>query len=295
MPSHHSFAGNVLVDHRLELGEGPVYDRESDTLWWFDILGKALWSLELATNTATRHDLPFMGSVLAIIDENRQLIAGDAGLFLRDRASGELTPFVELEPDRPGNRSNDGRVHPSGALWIGTMGKTAADGAGAIYHVAGNKVIRIFDKISIPNSICFSPDGKIGYFVDSKINKLMRVDVDAETGLPTGTPSVLIDGTGREGVFDGSVVDAEGNIWNARWDGGAVDRYDAEGRHIARYAMPAKRVTCPAFFGPNADRLMVTSCWEGLDDTSRKADALCGATFELGVAVKGQHAPRFRL
>ncbi len=295
MPSHHSFAGNVLVDHRLELGEGPVYDKQTHTIWWFDILGKALWSLELDTNTATRHELPFMGSVLAIVDDERQLIASDSGLFLRDRASGALTPFVELEPDRPGNRSNDGRVHPSGALWIGTMGKDAADGAGAIYHVAGRKVTRIFDKISIPNSICFSPDGKIGYFVDSKVNKLMRVDLDPDTGLPVGEARVLIDGTDQEGVFDGSVVDAEGTIWNARWDGGAIDRYDADGRHIARYEMPAKRVTCPAFFGPDADRLMVTSCWEGLDEAGRTSDALCGATFELGIPVKGQHAPRFRL
>ena len=33
----------------------------------------------------------------------------------------------------PPTRSNDARVHPSGTFWIGTMGRNAEKGAGAIY------------------------------------------------------------------------------------------------------------------------------------------------------------------
>lgn len=295
MPSHHSFVGSILDEARLELGEGPVYDPDFDCLWWFDILGRSLRRLDLASGAASTHALPFLGSVIARIDGSRHLIASDQGLFLRDLASGDLSHHCELEPESRGNRSNDGRVHPSGALWIGTMGKSAATGAGAIYHVSGKTVTTLFDKISIPNSICFSPDGTTGYFVDSKVNTLMRVPLDPRTGLPTGAASVLVDGRDRPGVFDGSVCDAKGDIWNARWGGGGVDRYDAQGRHLARYDMPAQRVTCPAFFGRHADRLMVTSCWEGLDAAGRAADSLAGATFELGVAVEGRIEPAFKL
>ncbi|MGO7668266.1 SMP-30/gluconolactonase/LRE family protein, partial [Rhizobium ruizarguesonis] len=39
-------------------------------------------------------------------------------------------------------------------------------------QVASGKVTKIFNGISIPNSICFSPDGKIGYYTDSRINRL---------------------------------------------------------------------------------------------------------------------------
>ncbi|GLR24578.1 gluconolactonase [Ciceribacter naphthalenivorans] len=279
----------------MELGEGPVYDPDLDCLWWFDILGCGLRRFDLASGTVAAQALPFMGSVIARIDGRRHLLASDQGLFLRDLASGELTPHCELEPSSRGNRSNDGRVHPSGALWIGTMGKDAATGAGAIYHVAGKVVTRIFDKVSIPNSICFSPNGEIGYFVDSRVNILMRVPVSPTTGLPTGQAEPFIDGRDRPGVFDGSVCDANGDIWNARWGGGGVDRYDPAGRHLARYDMPAERVTCPAFFGPRADRLMITSCWEGLDAAGRTADPLAGATFELGVAVEGRIEPAFQL
>lgn len=295
MTETHPFQGKVLCDECHELGEGPVWDFLHGRAWWFDILGKRLWEYDPESGERRSHALPFMGSVLALIDDGRQLIASDQGLFLRDVATGTLTRHAELEPEKPGNRSNDGRVHPSGALWIGTMSKKAEPEAGAIYHVAGTTVTRIIDRIGIPNAICFSPDGAIGYYTDSKVNHLMRIPLDPATGLPVGPASVLVDGTSMRGVFDGSVCDAEGTIWNARWDGACVDRYAPDGTHLARYEMPTRRVTCPAFFGKAADRLLVTSCHEGLDAAGRAEDPLSGTTFDLGVTVAGRHEPLFRL
>lgn len=289
-----SFKGKVLVADQMELGEGPTYDPMSGSLFWFDILGKTLCELTVETGAVVKHALPFLGSVLAVIDENRQLIASDQGLFLRERSSGRLSAYAAIE-DKPQNRSNDGRVHPSGALWIGTMSKTADTGAGAIYHVAGTQVTKLFEAVSIPNGICFSPDGAVGYFNDSKVNHMMRVDLNPATGMPTGAPSVFIDQSTRNGVIDGSVVDLDGTIWNSNWDGGAVDRYAPDGRQIARYEIPTRRPTCPAFFGAGFDRLAVTSCWEGLTNRERDEDVHAGKLFELGVAVKGKPEPFFKL
>lgn len=288
-----SFKGKALIEDRMELGEGPTFDALSGTLYWFDILGKSLCAYDVEAGALTSHALPFLGSVLAIIDEKRHLIASDQGLFLRD-SGGKLTAYAPIEI-KPENRSNDGRVHPSGALWIGTMSRTAETGAGAIYHVAGTTITKMFNAVSIPNGICFSPDGSVGYFNDSKVNHMMRVELDPATGLPTSSPTVFIDQSQRQGVIDGSVVDLEGTIWNANWDGGGVDRYAPDGRHIARYAAPVRRPTCPAFYGKNFDRLAVTSCWEGMTDEERAKDALAGVTFDLGISVRGKAEPRFKL
>jgi sugar lactone lactonase YvrE len=228
-----------------------------------------------------------MASVLARIDADRQLLATEQGLFVRDMKSGNLTFHAALENDQPENRSNDGRTHPSGALWVGTMSKRAETHAGAIYHVARGKVTKIFSAISIPNSICFSPDGSIGYYTDTRLSRLMRVMVDPATGLPTGEPIVLVDSMEEEGGIDGSVVDADGYIWNARWGGGSVDRYSPDGLRIARYKVPTAQPSCPAFIGPNADRIAVTTAWEGLDDRARATQPEAGALLELGVTVKG--------
>jgi len=289
------FTGRVLDDTPMLLGEGPTFDPATGTAWWFNIIGRELHELHLASGRKTVHTLPFMGSALAKVSDSKQLIASDDGLFLRDTATGVLSLHAELESGMPGNRSNDGRVHPSGALWIGTMGRKAETGAGSIYHVAKGTVTPLFSDISIPNSICFSPDGATGYFVDTDVNRLMRVPLDAATGLPTGKAELFNDSSEADGGVDGSVCDAEGHIWNARWGEGAVDRYDANGNHIARYEVPAGQTTCPAFIGPDASRLLVTSARENLDEDAIAENPQHGLTFELGVDVKGRFEPLYKL
>lgn len=288
------FSGRILSDAALELGEGPTYDPATGIAWWFDIKGKELHELHLDSGRKAVHALPFMGTVLAVIDPDRQLIASDQGLFIRATRDGSLSAYATVE-DNPANRANDGRVHPSGSLWISTMGRSAEDGAGSIYHVAKGRVTRIVGALGIPNSICFSPDGKIGYFVDTKVNRMMRVSLDPATGLPDGEPALFSDQSGEDGGVDGSVTDAQGQIWNARWGAGAVDVYAPDGKRLRRYALPAKQTSCPAFIGPKADRLLVTSAWEGMDAAARQVDPHAGNTFELGVTVHGDFEPLYRL
>ncbi|TCU19022.1 SMP-30/gluconolactonase/LRE family protein [Rhizobium sullae] len=295
MTEIYEFEGKTLCNTSSVLGEGPTYDPDTDTVWWFNILGKELHELNLGTEEKKMHPLPMMASVLARIDAKRQLLATDEGLFVRDIGNGNLTFYAALENDKPENRSNDGRTHPSGALWISTMSKRAESQAGAIYHVAGGKVTRIFSGISIPNSICFSPDGTIGYYTDTRISRLMRVMVDPQTGLPAGEPIVMVDSMDDPGGLDGSVCDADGYIWNARWGAGVVDRYSPDGLRITRYKVPAAQPSCPAFIGVNADRLAVTTAWEGLDDTARSSQPQAGALLELGVTVKGVFDPVYVL
>jgi sugar lactone lactonase YvrE len=294
MSETHSFTGRILCDLACQLGEGPTYDPASGKAFWFDIRGQKLHELHLASMAKAVHDLPFMGSVLAVVDADRQLLVSDNGLFIRHVADGRLAPFLTLE-DKAQNRSNDGRVHPSGALWASTMGRSAEKHSGAIYHVAGERVTKLFSNVTIPNSICFSPDGSVGYFVDSSVNQLMRVALDPKTGLPAGEAQVLSDQSGAPGDVDGSVCDAEGLIWNARWGEGAVDVYRPDGTKIARHLVPASQSSCPAFIGEKADRLLVTSAWQDLGDAARRADPQAGQTFELGVAVKGRFEPKFAL
>ncbi len=288
------FSGRILCDFASELGEGPTYDPLTGTAWWFNIKGQELHELHLESGRKTVHSLPFLGSVLATIDPARQLIASDQGLFIRDTANYELSRFATLE-GKPGNRSNDGRVHPCGALWIGTMGRNAEKHVGAIYHVAGNRIAKLFGNVTIPNAICFSPDGTTAYFTDTDANQLMRVDIDPATALPTGDPVILSDESAVPGGIDGAVCDADGLIWNARWGAGAVEVYKPDGRKIARYAVPATQPSCPAFVGPKASRLLVTSAWQDLDDTARAADPNAGKTFDLGVEVNGRYEPAFLL
>src|SRR6188768_2817223 len=145
-------ATKILSDRHCQLGEGCTYDPATDTAWWFDILERTLFQADLASGAVTAHALPWMASVVAFIDDQRQLLATENGLYVRDIADGRLTLHVALEADNAATRSNDGRVHASGALWIGTMGRKAEKGAGAIYHFGGGEFRRLYAGISIPNA-----------------------------------------------------------------------------------------------------------------------------------------------
>jgi sugar lactone lactonase YvrE len=290
-----AFSGRKLDAPSSMLGEGPTYDPHTDTAWWFDIVGRKLIEYQLASDKVAVHELPVMGSVLARIDDKRQMVATETGLHIRHCVTGELELVTPIEPDNDVTRSNDGRVHPSGALWIGTMGKNAEKDAGAIYHVARGVVTVLFPHITIPNGICFSPDGSLAYFTDTATAKLMRVAIDPATGLPSGSPDVLYDHSGDVGGLDGAVCDLDGSIWNARWGGGCVDVYAPDGTRLKTLKVPASKTTCPAFVGENADRLIVTSAREGLSDDQLAADPGAGCTFLLDHPVKGRFEPDYIL
>lgn len=283
---------SILSDHTCHLGEGPTYDPGTDKLFWFDILGKKLLEKPISGGGTVAHDLPEMMSALAVINEGSQLMLGESGLSIRDVKTGAITPYLAIEADNPVTRSNDARVHPSGALWLGTMGKNAEHQAGSIYWFRKGEFRKLVSDISIPNSICFSPDGSAAYYTDTMVNRLYRLPCDPLTGLPVGEAQLFFDHSGQRGGLDGSVVDADGVLWNARWGAACIDAYSPDGRRIRTVPLPTSQPTCPAFVGADADRLAVTSAWEHMDEAARKADPQAGMTFLLDLPVKGRFEPR---
>ncbi len=266
----------VLCSERCHLGEGPTYDATTDTAWWFDIVERRLFEARLDTGRTTIHSLEMMGSALGRIDAHRQLLVADNGLYVRDTADGRMT------------------LYPSGTFWIGTMGRQAERGLGAIYALYRGELSRLYDHITIPNAICFSPDGTIGYFADTGKNMLFRVDLDAATGLPRGAPAALVTQRGGGGI-DGAVVDADGLIWNARWGGGCIDVYSPQGEHLRSLRVPARQSSCPAFVGRDLSRLLVTSAWQGMAEEAKRADPDHGRTFVLDVGARGRAEPDVKL
>jgi sugar lactone lactonase YvrE len=278
----------ILSAERCHLGEGPTYDRSTDTAWWFDILEKRLFECRVAKAEIRIHALPKMASALARIDGARQLMFCEDGLYIRHVADGRIEQFLPVEADNPVTRCNDARVHPSGTLWLGTMGRNAEAGAGTIYALHRGRLTKLFPEITIPNAICFSASGDVGYFADTRKLVLNRVPLDAATGLPVGNPVPIVEG---EHGMDGAVVDADGLIWNARFGQGCIDVRDPSGRRLRSLRVPAKQSTCPAFIGPDLSRLLVTTAWEHMDEAQRAADPEHGRTFLLDAAVRGRPEP----
>jgi len=83
------------------------------------------------------------------------------------------------------------------------------------------------------------------------------------------------------GEPDGSVIDAEGCLWNAQWGAGRVARYDPQGRLMASYLAAAAHTSCPALGGEAGDQLMVTTARADLSREALAAQPLSGSLFGL--------------
>lgn len=279
----------VLDDHRLELGEGPGYDPASDTVWWFDIPARRLYTRTVSGGGTQVHDLPFAASAMAVTPDGRHLLVAEDGLYHRDPASGALSLHLPLEADDRRTRSNDARVHPSGAFWIGTMGWNSEAGAGGWYHYFRGQLRPLWSGVTIPNACCFSPDGRTAYFTDTPTGQVMRVATDPANGLPIARPEVFL--RDLKGPPDGAVTDAAGNLWIALWGAGQVAGFAPDGRPVGVIELPAANVTCPAFIGRDARRMLITSARHGLDATARTASPLAGACFVAAIAQAGRFDP----
>ncbi|MEO0542301.1 MAG: SMP-30/gluconolactonase/LRE family protein [Pseudomonadota bacterium] len=276
-----------------ELGEGPFYCERRETLYWFDIVGRKRHAFDFKSRLETHQSIPEMASAMAVIDERHDLVFTESGLWRLELGTGCWIPVCNIEVDDDKTRSNDARVHPSGAMWLGTMGKSAETGAGAIYHYRAGTVTKLFSDITIPNAICFSPAGDIAYFTDTKTGKLMRVSVNVDDGLPVDKPEVhFAQPEDDVGGIDGAVCDRDGRVWNARWGAACVDVYTPEGKRTESIELPVSQPSCPAFVGAN--RMAVTSAFEGMDATARNADSDAGRVvlLDFEIPIKPRFEPR---
>lgn len=275
----------IFDDTPCRLGEGPLWHPEREQLFWFDIIGKRLYSRD---GGATRHwQFGEHVSAAGWIDRDRLLIASETALFRFDLATGERQDIVALEAGNPGTRSNDGRADPQGGFWIGTMSKTGAPDLGAIYRFHRGELRRLFAPVSIPNAISFTPDGTQACFADTDRSLVWRVALDAE-GWPLGEPAVFLDLT-AEGLFpDGAVFDAAGTFWLAQWGAGRVAAYAPDGGFLRSIEVAAPHSTCPAFGGPGRATLYCTSARQGLGAEALAEFPASGMTFAAEAGAQGQ-------
>ncbi len=284
----------MIYDDRVaELGEGAFWHPSRREFFWFDILNGKLMSQDVSG--PHEWELPEMVSAAAYVAYYVILIAGEQNIFLYGLDTREIMPICKLDKGNFDNRSNDGKTDRQGGFWIGTMGKDPANrkGKGAIYRLYKGSVRKIYPDISIPNAICFSPDGTIAYFADTMEQTVWKVALDAD-GWPAGEREVYLDFKGTEIYPDGATIDAAGNFWNAQWGAGRVACYSAAGEYLREVKVDAPHTSCPSFGGENMDTLFVTTALEEMTPQARAAYPNAGKVFAFEGIAKGLEEPKFQ-
>lgn len=284
---------DILFDNRAcELGEGPLWHPLREQLYWFDITG-----CKLLTRTKDGpHSWSFdeEHSAAGWVDQDTLMIASASGLWRFDLGTGTRTLITPLERDNPITRSNDGRADPWGGFWIGTMGRNAEAGAGAIYRFYQGQLRQLFSGITVSNAICFAPNWAHAYYTDTMTAQVMRVALD-RAGWPEGQSEVAIDTTDPRLNPDGAVVAADGTLWVAQWGASRVAQYDASGQMLRTVDVPARHSSCPAFGGADLRDLYVTSARQGVRQDVLESQPTNGMTFCIKNVAQGLAEPQVRL
>jgi len=284
----------LAVDCRCELGEGPQWHAANQRLYWCDILNKRLHWLSTESGEHGDYPLEHMVSLATPLADGRLMLVGEHSLNQFHPTTQHLAHFADFEADNPITRSNDARVDRHGSLWLSTMGKTAEPGAGSLYRLHRGELTRLRSGLSIPNAICFSPQGDAAYFTDTPTGIVMRWALDSQ-GWPVGEPVAWADFTAVEGNPDGAVVDSEGCLWLALWGAGKVVRLNHDGQVIGDVELPVSQPSCPAFAGENLGRLYITTAQEGFTADQRREQPQAGGLFVANVGVRGLADPLLRL
>jgi sugar lactone lactonase YvrE len=276
----------VAVRAEATLGEGPTWDPATGRLLWLDILGMRLHTYDPVTGRRTvRTTEQHVGAA-------KPRAGGGLVLNLRDGV-GLLDPdggfrWLHHEPV-PGRRANDAAVAPDGSLWAGTMRYDEAAGGGTLSRLTGDGTARtVLPDVTVSNGTGWSPDGRLMYYADTPTRRVDVFDHDHDSGrVANRRPLVEIEA--GAGFPDGLTVDAEGCVWVALWDGGAVRRYTPAGELDRVIALPTPRTTACAFGGAALTDLYVTTARVGLESP----DPLAGSVLVIPGAGRGVAQPAF--
>lgn len=281
--------------HRAQLGEGPFWDVAQQALYWVDIVGRQ--ALRWRDGRLRTWRLPEPGSAFIPTERGDALVTLVSGVYRLDLDSPEHAPGLQLlcvADPFPGNRANEARCDVQGRLWLGSMqnniGPQGEDlpvrrRSGGLFRVdADAHVTPLLQGLGIANTLLWSEDGSTLYLADSLEATLYRYPVAANGRL--GSPQVHLAPHAR-GVPDGSAMDSQGFIWNARWDGSCLLRLNPEGEVQQIIELPVSRPTSCVFGGPDLCTLFVTSA------ASPEDHPLDGALLSMRVDIPGLPCTRF--
>ena len=273
------------------LGEGPLWDVREQALYWVDIRKPAVRRYDIGNRKLTAWTTPEMVGSLAVRKEGGLLLALKSALALFDPTSGSIRPVASPEADRPSQRFNDGKCDRQGRFWAGTMNDRARQPDGTLYRFGGSECAAIETGITIPNSLCWSPDGRTMYFSDSWTRTIFSYDFDPATGEVANKRPFAT--TVAPAIPDGATIDAEGCLWCAEYDGWRITRFAPDGRRMRSIELPLQRPTSCMFGGPDLSTLFVTSATQKLSVEELAKQPLAGALLAMDVGVRGLPESRF--
>jgi gluconolactonase len=236
------------VAHGIAFGEGPVWDRRRNKLFFVAIMGDTIWQWTPGVGKEVLIHPSGHANGMTLDREGRLVVAGwSQRTIWRVEPDGSLVTVASRYQGKKFNSPNDivvrsdGTIYwtdPSGGLVIpGMVGEDLQrqlDMHGVFCLTPSGEVRLVIADCVYPNGLCFSPDEKILYVNDTRLGLIRAFDVTAD-GVGPGRIFHRLAGN-EPGVADGMKVDREGNVYCT--GPGGIHVIDRAGSLIGRLRIP---------------------------------------------------------
>ena len=257
----------------MRWAEGPVWFGDGRYLLWSDIPNNRIMKWEEQTGAVSVFRQPSRFANGHTRDRQGRLVGCEHGgrRVVRTEYDGSITVLADQFEGKPLNSPNDVVVQSDGSVWFtdppfGILGHYEGHAATpelptCVYRfdpsTGGCTVVT--DTVDRPNGLCFSPDERLLYVVESGATP-RRIRIFNVDGTRLTNDRVFV--TCAAGVSpDGFRCDVDGNLW-AGWGGGlgfdGVMVFAPDATPIGHIALP-ERCANLCFGGPARNRLFMAA------------------------------------
>jgi sugar lactone lactonase YvrE len=183
-------------------------------------------------------------------------------------------------------RFNESKCDPYGRFILGTAGAGGFSN-GTIYSVdPSGESKAIYASAGLITGMQWSDDGTRMWFMDSLQSTIFSCDYSPYGEMTRVQP--FIRGVRGEGL----ARDIDDGFWTSS-GGGAVARWDANGRQTLELEIPVKRITSLTFGGPELATLFIATSRAGVTAADLERQPLAGSIFGIETATRGFPTRRF--
>jgi gluconolactonase len=238
------------IAYGMVFGEGPVWDRRTQQLYWVEIIGNAIWKWKPGVSREIVMKPSGHANGLTFDPKGRLLVAGwsKRTIWCFD-TDGSVKTLATAYQGKKLNSPNDIVARSDGSIyWTDSAGGLIIPGMVAedtqrylevqgVYRLTpdGTQVQLLIGDCTYPNGLAFSPDEKILYVNDSRLGIIRAFDVNGDGSCGPGRLFHAMTQP-ESGVADGMKVDVEGNVYCT--GPGGVHVMDSRGNLLARLRVP---------------------------------------------------------
>jgi sugar lactone lactonase YvrE len=282
----------ILWRLKCKLGEGTLWVKDHNSIYFVDIKKKKFFSLNTKTNKKKAFKVNKEIGFLAHIKDYIFVLGLQGELRIQNIKTKKIIKSIIIEKKIKSNRINDGKTDPIGNLWFGTMDNLERKiEKGSLYKLDKKLVITKVDlNYRITNGPAFINHLNF-YHTDSGKRLIYKIKINKKNKIIS--KKIFKKFSLKDGSPDGMTLDKNKNLWVAHYRGACISVFNSRATLIHRVQLPAKNITNCTFGGQNNNELFISTATKGMNKEMLRNFRYSGHLFSIKTNMRGSLQKKF--